>query len=227
MVGTFRFESFTPHPEAPLILRIHGVEPLLDGKLVGYEKRDYLIVQLPNVRGIKSKLYAGNKLAVIHHHEGVVQAFASEILNSVFVPQRLIFLPYPSKVEGYLIRKHPRVRCFIPARVEVAGFELNAAILDISIGGCKLGFRNLEKPAAAAIQPKLPISLGFQSFWIRNPVEVSGTVTQFSRQGKVWYCSIRFDGYEEELVRALNEYVATVQQYTGDSPGPGFFDPIR
>ena len=109
--------------------------------LIGMEQDAYIIVKLPPMPDIPSKLFQKNHIVVRYFHDGNAYGFRSTLTGLVKEPYRLHFLAYPDSVESLNLRKSQRHICLIPAHIGIKTLEggkmdLRGVISDISVGGC-------------------------------------------------------------------------------------------
>jgi len=126
--------------EMPLQLTVEGVG-MFRGKLVGAEQGRYLLVKMPHLPDLASKLYQKNHLIVRYLHAGRVYGFRSTLIGMIKEPMRLFVLSYPEAIESHNTRKNERFDCMIPASVKLAdhpeGEGWKGIINDMSMGGCR------------------------------------------------------------------------------------------
>ena len=108
--------------------------------LVGMVHFEYLIVRLPWVPGLRSRLVGGASATVRFVHEGELCGFQTQILTHVAKPALLIFLQYPEVIEKMALRQHKRLQCALPAQFHSRRGDAQGVIGDLSRGGCRLAF---------------------------------------------------------------------------------------
>ncbi len=106
--------------------------------LVGMVHFEYLIVRLPWVPGLRTRLVGGASATVRFVSEGELCGFQSEILTHVTKPALLLFLQYPEVIEKLVLRQHKRVQCALPAQLHSRRGDAQGVIGDLSRGGCRL-----------------------------------------------------------------------------------------
>lgn len=109
--------------------------------LIGMEYGLYLIVKLPPIQDISTKLYQKNHIVVRYFYDGNAYGFRTTLNGLVKDPFRLYFLAYPEVVESLNLRKNERHVCLIPAHIgspppEGGKMDFRGCISDISLGGC-------------------------------------------------------------------------------------------
>ncbi len=108
--------------------------------LVGVVHFEYLIVRLPWVPGLRTRLVGGAVATVRLVSQGELCGFQSEILTHVTKPALLLFLQYPEVIEKLALRQHKRVQCALPAQFHSRRGDAQGVIGDLSRGGCRLAF---------------------------------------------------------------------------------------
>lgn len=81
--------------------------------------------------------------------QGVVYGFEAQALSWMKLPFPVLFLSFPRDVEVHVLRRHPRVKCLIPAMVEGSGFSCSGHVSDLSLGGCRVAAPRSEARGAA------------------------------------------------------------------------------
>ena len=106
--------------------------------LVGMIHFEYVILRLPWVPGLRSRLVAGASATVRFVSHGDLCGFQSPILTHIPKPSLLLFLQYPDVVEKMTLRQHRRVQCALPVQITSPRGETNGVIADLSQGGCRM-----------------------------------------------------------------------------------------
>ncbi len=113
-------------------------ENRLSADLVGVVHFEYLIVRLPWVPGLRTRLVSGISPTVRFVSDGELCGFQSEIITHVAKPALLLFLQYPEVIEKLTLRQHKRVHCALPAQLHSRRGDAQGVIADLSRGGCRL-----------------------------------------------------------------------------------------
>ncbi len=126
--------------EMPMQLTVEGIGTF-KSLLIGAEHGRYLLVKMPHVPDLVSKLYQKNHVIVRYLHSGKVFGFRSTLIGAIKEPVRLYLLSYPESIESHNTRKNERFDCLIPASINLEGLpeeiECKGFINDMSIGGCR------------------------------------------------------------------------------------------
>ncbi len=127
-----------------MVLSPLGKEYRFVTTLVGMEAGRFLILMLPEGEQLLRNLFEKEPVIVRYVNEGTVYGFRSVVLGRSSKPFRLLFIAYPKKAESLDLRKHLRVGCFIPTKLQIDDELRTGAILDLSPGGCKFVLRQGE-----------------------------------------------------------------------------------
>src|SRR5208283_2410937 len=123
---------------ANLLIQLPDDTTRLKATLVGMKLDEYLIIQMPAIPGISSRLQKGIDIVKRYVMNGCVYGFVSSILSTISSPALICFTSYPEYVEMVNMRKEKRLDCFFPASSKVNQLVLNGAIVDICSEGCRL-----------------------------------------------------------------------------------------
>ncbi len=107
-------------------------------RLIGCLEDKYLILKIPPNAELNAQinLKPGVQVVARYHSEGQVFAFRSRILVFSSVPDKLLFIEYPTRYFGQTVRKNPRILCLLPATLSYQKKPLPGTIIDISESGC-------------------------------------------------------------------------------------------
>jgi len=108
------------------------------GRVIGSEPYEFFILTMPVVPGITRLAAPGATLTLRMENEGEVFGFSCKVISTTLKPQPLLILSYPTTTERLQLRRHRRIKCLIPSRLENDSFRSSVFIVDISRGGCKL-----------------------------------------------------------------------------------------
>ena len=113
----------------------------LRAELVGYEKKQYLILRLPSSEPVLPKQMLSHNTAmicrfVVEAEQGRIYAFKSELLNVVSQPQRMLIIRYPMVAQYLSLRADNRNPVHIPVQLQNAEHgHYPAVLLDLSQKG--------------------------------------------------------------------------------------------
>ena len=107
----------------------------LEGRLVGLETSEFLIVRLPATKESRA-FQPGHSLSVAYVNNGSAVTFTTTVLQCV--PEfQLALLKYPETYESKALRKEARINCRIPAMASIEQRALKGLVTDISNHGCQ------------------------------------------------------------------------------------------
>ncbi|MGB0833004.1 MAG: flagellar brake protein [Psychrobium sp.] len=143
------------NPGQTIDLQLGGLNgPRIKPTVIGLDIGRYLLVKFPsklNANDYKDVMLQGNGAIVRYIVEGMrgeCVAFSTTIQHISTVPDRLIFLNYPSKIENRQLRTHQREKTHLPAQIsqsisdgKLAGNCISGYIVDISPRGCQFSFK--------------------------------------------------------------------------------------
>lgn len=121
-----------------------GMQKGDDGKvaaeLVGMVHFEYIILRLPWVPGLRTRLVAGATVTVRFVSNGELCGFQAEIITHIPKPSLLLFLQYPEVIEKLALRQHKRLQCALPVQMHSRRGDAAGVIADLSQGGCRVAF---------------------------------------------------------------------------------------
>lgn len=201
-----------------LTMRLPFTEQRYEGKVVGLEPFEYIIIQARLPQDIMAKL-APNTLVVAQLHVGgTLYGFRSEVMNRLSHPAQLLFLAYPATVERLVLRRDERVKVSVPGNVHGSFGDHEVVVLDLAPAGCCFTARsNLKSPLRAA-QPgervllRCDLALSGCGQTLMAPVllrridEERGRITMGGQ----------FVDLPEDGTKLLHDYVQRMQSILGD-----------
>lgn len=125
-------------PEMSVVLQFARDGAKFASRIVGVEAYTFIIVKMPLAPGIRTMLFPGQGLTVRFECDGIIYGFDTEIANFVLKPAPLLILAYPVSAEKIELRKHKRLSCLLPVRLENEFARTLAFMVDVSRGGCRL-----------------------------------------------------------------------------------------
>jgi c-di-GMP-binding flagellar brake protein YcgR len=193
-----------------------GVECRLRSSLVGIKPKKYLILDTPHLMGIETKIYAGNKIAIIFLSQGVIYGFKTTILNSIRDPSRLMFITYPEVIECHELRDHQRVQCYMPAIVKFDGdmSQCEGVILDISCGGCRFSTRTVSREKSHLFQNEARVNIAFKPLGTGASMICDGKIMNIKIEGDKTVIGVAFVNVSNRTRSELEAYVKSVIEYT-------------
>jgi c-di-GMP-binding flagellar brake protein YcgR len=188
-------------------VELGGIGGQFKSVMVGMEPEQYLIVKIPMMTGILSKLYEGNKVTLRYLYSGSIYGFRSNVLHFITKPAPLMFLTYPKAVEIFQLRESRRIDCHFPGQARIQEEQYEGAIVDVSSGGCRFSIDVSGDVRVAQIEVGESIDLSFQMIGSTQPLAALGKVRTISRdQGKV-VIGIQFEELDTEVVESLESVI--------------------
>lgn len=117
-----------------------GDDGRIPADLVGMVHFEYIILRLPWVPGLRTRLVAGAGVTVRFVSNGELCGFQAQILTHIPKPSLLLFLTYPEVIEKLVLRQHKRMQCALPVQMHSRRGDAQGVIADLSHGGCKVAF---------------------------------------------------------------------------------------
>jgi c-di-GMP-binding flagellar brake protein YcgR len=210
-----KIKNFPISTGTDLMVHIDGVELRLRSTLIGVKPGEYLIVEMPKMSGIETKVYDGNKVTVIFLSSGVVYGSKVTILSSIRNPSRLIFLSYPEEIERQELRQARRVECYIPATAKLENDDIDyvGVILDISPGGCRYSSMSIPKNKADLFQPEVKIDLRFQILGAEGTQTFHGEIQNARNEHHRISLGVKFVNLNKTISDKIDRYVENVLRY--------------
>lgn len=183
--------------------------------VIGLDIGRYLLVKFPsklNPNDYKDVLQQGNGAIVRYIVEGTrgeCVAFATTIQHIATVPDRLIFLNYPSKIENRQLRTHQREKTHLPTQIsqhvkdgKLSGNAIGGYIVDISPRGCQFAFK--QEGANSGVK-KCPIHIAINLVGHDEPLLVDAHVKNHRAENGQILVGIMFDDNSLDRIDALLE----------------------
>jgi hypothetical protein len=137
--------------ESQLTLRLPFTEQRYEGKVVGLEPFEYIIVQARLPQDVQARLVTNTVVVAQLHVGGTLFGFRTEIMNRLTSPAPLLFLAYPATVERVVLRRDERVKVSVPGNVHGTFGDHEVVVIDLAPAGCCFTARsNLKSPLRAA-----------------------------------------------------------------------------
>ncbi|MBI3993715.1 MAG: PilZ domain-containing protein [Candidatus Lambdaproteobacteria bacterium] len=116
------------------------------GIIVGNVREELLVLG-----GFDGTRFAkGERIVVRTLLEGKVFQFDSSVVELASSPVPLMYVAYPKDAKGVDLRKHRRLKVFMPIRLlgvpDLGGANLDGVMVDISRGGCRFSSNKAVNP---------------------------------------------------------------------------------
>lgn len=176
------------------------------GILVGMVPDEYLLIRVPAIPGILSRLIEGNTIVVRYIYAGNVYGFASKVQSYIQKPALIVFLTYPAAVESMNLRKTQRIECRFPATVKTDHGEYKAVIIDISLGGCRVCFE-VVAGESSSMDTDQTVTVSFYLAAIAEKQVIRGRVQNLKKDGQLFEMGIRFDQKNDAVLNNVKHYI--------------------
>jgi HD-GYP domain-containing protein (c-di-GMP phosphodiesterase class II)/c-di-GMP-binding flagellar brake protein YcgR len=193
-----------------LFIQPEGEDFRFKSLLVGMDSDEYLILRAPIQSHLQESIYTGRRVIARYMHAGSVYGFKAVVLGHVVHPVRLFFLEHPKNVEVIELRKSPRVDCFFPASLEVAGAAVLGVILDISSGGCRFVAKQAERQDIAGVQVGESVRVSVQLFAGRASESFTGKIRNIKIEEDRMELGVQFVSLDDCTMTALEEFISNI-----------------
>ena len=177
--------------------------------LVGLIHFEYLILRLPWVPGLRSRLVGGVMGTVRFVSDGELCGFQSPILTHIAKPSLLLFLEYPEVVEKLALRQHKRVHCALPVQLHSRRGDAHGVIADLSRGGCRMAIdvRGQQGLRQTVVEDVMVLRVPLNSEGI--PLAVTCTVRSVETDANRMRLGLSFTEADNEFWTALEGFLTT------------------
>jgi len=173
--------------------------------VIGLDIGKYLLLKFPNslhITDYKDVLINGNVAVVryiVEGEHGECIAFSTTIEHLLSVPERLIFLNYPNKIEKRQLRESQRAKTYLPTQIsqhsennKLLGTLINGYIVDISAKGCLFSFKANSDEAKNGMK-KCPVFIGVGLIGQSEPLILRAHVKNNRVENDQVFVGIMFD----------------------------------
>lgn len=179
-------------------------------ELLGYSAYEFLILRLPRLPALRSRLIANETLSLRFIHDGTVFGFITEVITTTVRPAFMLFCTFPDSLEQIDLRRHQRLNCLLPAVAHTSIGEYRCILQDLSHGGAKLVFETKSTDALRQIEAGTNILLDFTLFVGESEVPVPSVVRSVSLDGLKMYMGIQFLDLPDRLRKEMADYIDAV-----------------
>jgi hypothetical protein len=189
------------------------------GVLLGMSMDEYLIIRVPAIPGILSRLCEGDPMVVRYVYDGNVYGFTSKILTCLQKPALIVFISYPVSMESMNLRKTRRMQCLFPATVNRPDGDLKGLIMDISLRGCKICVEN-ESDEQHSMDVDQTILIGFLLTGTKEEQVIKGKIRNMKKDYEHTEIGIQFDPENTSVLNNVRLYMDRFAelQFLGASP---------
>ncbi len=200
-VGTRMALSFDAHQQGP--------EGRIAADLVGMVHFEYLILRLPWVPGLRTRLVGGVHVTVRFVSNGELCGFQVPVITHIAKPSLLLFLEYPEVVEKLALRQHNRVQCALPVQLHSRRGDAQGVIADLSRGGCRMAVdvRGQQGLRQTVVEDVIVLRVPLNSEGV--PLAVTCTARSVSFDASRMQLGLSFTEADNEFWSALEGFMTT------------------
>jgi c-di-GMP-binding flagellar brake protein YcgR len=185
-----------------------GQEFKTAGFLAGMISDEYLMIRVPAIPGILSRLNENDLIVVRYVYAGNVYGFNSTISNYIQKPALIVFLSYPAAVEIVNLRKAQRVECLFPATVKTDKGDHKAVIVDISQGGCRVCLDH-GASQSSSFDIDQTIGLSFHLPGVAEEQVIDSRIRVLKKDTQLSEMGIKFDEEDTAVLNNVKQYIET------------------
>lgn len=194
-----------------------GLELKLKSRLVGLEKKSYLIVSLEE-QGLDSKtvqpfLVPDNPVRIYHTREGVLRGWLTRVLNQTATPYRHLYLAYPHQAEFCSLRGHARMDCHLQAHMTLGGKERRGLIVNLSGGGAAVSIDWVPEGPWEEPLPEERCALTFSLLPKTPTLEMDGLIKSCRILADKTVLGLAFSDAFPRQTRRIQEFVDYVRRH--------------
>jgi c-di-GMP-binding flagellar brake protein YcgR len=178
------------------------------GILVGMIPDEYLLIRVPAIPGILSRLNEGDPIVVRYVYAGNVFGFTSTVVTCIQKPALVVFLAYPNAVEAMNLRKGQRMECLFPATLKTDMADHKAVIVDISLGGCKICLDH-EAVESSSIDIDQTIGISFLLTGMAEEQVINGKIRNLKKDSQFSEMGVQFDQENEAVLNNVKLYIGS------------------
>jgi len=179
------------------------------GVMIGMVPGEFLIIRVPAIPGILSRLGEGDPIVVRYVYAGNVYGFTTTILTSIRKPSLIILVSYPDVIETLNLRKTRRMECCFPATVATRGGVYKAVIVDISTGGCRIRF-DTGTIGALALDVDQIVKVSFHLAGVTKEQVINGKIKSLKQDTQLCEIGTQFDQENETVLGEIKHYIESV-----------------
>jgi c-di-GMP-binding flagellar brake protein YcgR len=184
------------------------------GVLAGMIPHEHIMIRVPAIPGILSRLNEGDPVVVRYIYGGNAYGFNSTILAFTNKPALIVFIAYPDEVETLNLRETQRVPCCLSAQVKTDGGGYKAVIEDISLGGCK-AFLEEGASESSSLDIDQAIELAFHLDGVAGEQVISCRVKNLKKDAQLYEIGIQFDKEHETVLKNIEQYIDGLMSQEG------------
>jgi hypothetical protein len=195
-----------------LFLQFKDREEYFPSYLIGLKPDAYIIIKTPAILGEEYGLTKERQVILKYKHLGEVFRFNANVIESLDKPFKITFITFPEQIEKIEFRNSSRVFCSIPANLYFKDNEVQGAVTDISIGGCRFKTKDINKfEEIILIKRDEEVTLHFALLGLEEIKEFSCTVKKIGFDDDITL-RIGFKEIDTEFSDMIASYVETTSE---------------
>ena len=176
-----------------------GEDIQCSGALLGWKENGFLITEWPQYKGRPVEVSDQAPCVVRYLTEGRMVGFRTEVCAVQHVPEPLLFLVYPTKIEQVVLRKNPRVLLSQPIsliRGDQRPIVVTGVMRDLSSAGCRIetGEGGYEFPVDTGVRMEFGLP------GVGHISNLTGSVRNVSVQGRRMVLGVEFQYHQLEFI---------------------------
>ena len=186
-----------------------GAEGRIAADLVGMVHFEYIILRLPWVPGLRSRLVGGASVTVRFVSNGELCGFQASVVTHIPKPSLLLFLEYPEVIEKLALRQHKRVQCALPVQLHSRRGDAHGVIADLSRGGCRMAVdvRGQQGLRQTVVEDVIVLRVPLNSEGV--PLTVTCTVRGVSFDANRMQVGLAFTEADDDFWTTLETFLTT------------------
>lgn len=191
-----------------------GAEGRIAVDLVGMVHFEYVILRLPWVPGLRSRIVGGASVTVRFVSNGELCGFVAPVITHIPKPSLLLFLEYPDVIEKLVLRQHRRVQCALPVQLHSRRGDAQGVIADLSRGGCRMAVdvRGQQGLRQTVVEDVIVLRVPLHSEGM--PLTVTCLVRSVSFDANRMQIGLAFTEADDEYWNALETFLTTAYLLT-------------
>ncbi|WP_243359738.1 flagellar brake protein [Fundidesulfovibrio terrae] len=189
----------------PLDIQFTGSHLYDQSSILGVDGSETIIAEMPISSGLKNCPKPGMGLRVRFEDHGSHYGFLTSVTKFITKPRPMVFFAYPKKIEILMRRKHPRVKCQLPASLENEHLRMSGYVTDISAGGCRVVANLDDGELICNVMTGDRFNLAIPMEGLRV-ASLRAQVKSFAQQGNTLSMGLVF-GLDKTLASALGEFI--------------------
>lgn len=193
-----------------VLLTLEGSKDRIRAEIVGRIEKEFLIAHLAPSPGIREKFYQGAPLLVRFLDEGMIIGFKSCVINFILRPRPLLILEYPMMIDKVSLRNDERFECSIPCVMQTKFERVEAVIIDLSRGGCKISCDAAENKDCTRLENSEVGEMIVLMFEADNEgtITLSGKIKNKAREGLAQVFGVSYTKLSNDIFDKLDSFIS-------------------